>query len=342
MTSTALASPRAVTDVSPRARFDAHVDVARANEHKVHHRWREVMRARRRAETRNAIVREARAHDDVLDERERALEALDANVDEGERAHRREAEAQGRRLAEAETRGEETRRGVEARAVKALATMREGFEDEDRKVSEEWGREVRETLGRAEEARAAFERERDDARATFEDRREEIRNQHGEDVSTMKMMYEHKIEELERELARVTAPSVRRGDLGAADVGEDWTEPLDDARARTTSFARRTRRTRSEWRKSLGTLNVYRAASITGAPRRRRVRRNGRRRTRVESPSAPSSFVDTNLQNPAFARSATRARPRFEKCASRARPPSNNSPKLWNTLDAPSMRSGST
>ena len=218
MTSTAIASPRAVTDVSPRARFDAHVDVARANEHKVHHRWREVMRARRRAETRNAIVREARAHDDVLDERERALEALDANVDEGERAHRREAEAQGRRLAEAETREEETRRGVEARAVKALATMREEFEDEDRKVSEEWGREVRETLGRAEEARAAFERERDDARATFEDRREEIRNQHGEDVSTMKMMYEHKIEELERELARVTAPSVRRGDLGAAAV----------------------------------------------------------------------------------------------------------------------------
>ena len=231
MTSTTIASPRAVADVSPRARFDAHVDVARANEHKVHHRWREVMRARRRAETRDAIVREARAHDDVLDERERALEALDANVDEGERAHRREAEAQGRRLAEAETRGEETRRRVEARAVKALATMREGFEDEDRKVSEEWGREVRETLGRAEEARAAFERERDDARATFEDRREEIRNQHGEDVSTMKMMYEHKIEELERELARVTAPSVRRGDLGAADVGEDWTEPLDDARA---------------------------------------------------------------------------------------------------------------
>ena len=124
MTSTAIASPRAVTDVSPRARFDAHVDVARADEHKVHHRWREVMRARRRAETRNAIVREARAHDDVLDERERALEALDANVDEGERAHRREAEAQ-RRLAEAETREEETRRGVEARAVKALATMRE-------------------------------------------------------------------------------------------------------------------------------------------------------------------------------------------------------------------------
>ena len=159
--------------------------------------------------------------------------------------------------------------------MKALATMREGFEDEDRKVSEEWGREVRETLGRAEEARAAFERERDDARATFEDRREEIRNQHGEDVSTMKMMYEHKIEELERELARVTAPSVRRGDLGAAGVGEDWTEPLDDG-ARATSFARRTRRTRSEWRKSLGTLNVYRAASITGAPRRRRVRRNGR------------------------------------------------------------------
>lgn len=134
-------------------------------------------------------------------------------------------------MAEAETRGEETGRRVEARAVKALATMREGFEDEDRKVSEEWGREVRETLGRAEEARAAFERERDDARATFEDRREEIRNQHDEDVSTMKMMYEHKIEELERDLARVTAPSVRRGDLGAADVGEDWTEPLDDARA---------------------------------------------------------------------------------------------------------------
>ena len=45
-------------------------------------------------------------------------------------------------------------------------------------------------------------RERDDARAAFEDRREEIRNQHGEDVSTMKMMYEHKIEELERELAQ--------------------------------------------------------------------------------------------------------------------------------------------
>ena len=76
----------------------------------------------------------------------------------------------------------------------------------------------------------------------------------------------------------MTAPSVRRGDLGAAGVGEDWTEPLDDSSARTTSFARRTRRTRSEWRKSLGTLNVYRAASITGAPRRRRVRRNGRRR----------------------------------------------------------------
>jgi len=231
MAAPTVASPRTVADAAPRARFDAHVDVARANEHKVHHRWREVMRARRRRETRDAIAREARAHDGVLDDRERALEALDASVDEGELAHRREAEAQARRLAEAETRERETRRTVEARTANALAATREAFESEDRAVDERWRREVRETLGRAEEARVAFERERDDARARFEDRREEIRNQHGEDVSTMKMMYEHKIKELERELARVTAPSVRRGDFGGADAGEDSSEPLDDARA---------------------------------------------------------------------------------------------------------------
>ena len=83
---------------------DARHASSRANEHKVHQRWREVMRARRRRATREEIESAAKAHDDALDDRERALANLDAAMDESERTHRVEAEAQARRLEEASTR----------------------------------------------------------------------------------------------------------------------------------------------------------------------------------------------------------------------------------------------
>lgn len=225
---------------------DASESVANANERKVLLRWREVMRARKRRETRDAIEREARAHDDSLDDREREIAALDEAVDEGERAHRLEADAQTRRLEEARARSDAEAATMDARVEKELRKMRDAFEREDGEAHVAWREEVDRALKRGEEARAADARERDARRASFEGKREEIRNQHGEDVSTMKMIYEKKIRDLEQELARVTAPSVRLGDLrcgGDADEKVDVARAYEIIKARDEADARRLAKT---------------------------------------------------------------------------------------------------
>lgn len=232
--------------LSPDRAVDASESVAKANEHKVLLRWREVMRERKRQETREAIEREARAHDDALDDREREIAALDEAVDEGERAHRLEADAQARRLEEARARGDAEAATMDARVRAELRNMRDMFEREDAEAHAAWREDVERALKRGEEARAADARERDARRASFEDKREEIRNQHGEDVSAMKMIYENKIKELERELARATAPSVRLGDLrcgGDADEKVDVARAYEIIKARDEADARRLAKT---------------------------------------------------------------------------------------------------
>ena len=243
---------------------DARHASSRANEHKVHQRWREVMRARRRRATREEIESAAKAHDDALDDRERALANLDAAMDESERTHRVEAEAQARRLEEASTRADAETATIDARTTERLRALRETFESEDAHADERWREDVHEALERAEAGRAAFEREQDARRASFEDKREEIRNQHGEDVSTMKIMYENKIKELEGELARVTAPSVTKGELGCADSHWDADEELDHERAyeliraRDDADAKRLAKTKREIQKLQSKVDHWR------------------------------------------------------------------------------------
>jgi hypothetical protein len=134
-------------------------------------------------------------------------------------------------LEEASTRADAETATIDARATERARALRETFESEDARADARWRADVREVLERAEASRASFERAQDARRASFEDKREEIRNQHAEDVSTMKIMYENKIKELERELARVTAPKVTKGELECADSHRDAEEALDDERA---------------------------------------------------------------------------------------------------------------
>lgn len=56
-------------------------------------KWEELARAHRRESTQADILAAAKMHDDLLDVHERRVSRLDKDLDESERAHRREEDA---------------------------------------------------------------------------------------------------------------------------------------------------------------------------------------------------------------------------------------------------------
>jgi len=205
-----------------------------ANEHKVNERYRAMMRAEARARTRESIEEGAKTHDAEVDERERRIAALDEEMDASERAHRNEAEAHARRLDATAERSARERRTIDDDVKARLRAMREVHEKEDFIAHERWETDVAEANDRDVEESRAYERASERRRASFEDKREEIRNGHGEDVCTMKLLYENKIRDLESELARACAPSVRMRDVDPErrrSVADADAFALDDERA---------------------------------------------------------------------------------------------------------------
>ena len=286
--------------------------VAMANEHKVRERWREVMRSRRRRETRDAIDRAARAHDDALDDREREIASLDEALDACERAHREAAEAQTRRLAAREAADDAETTGMQTRVDAELRAMRERFEAEDDAAEMTWRANVDEAMRRGEEARERDARERDARRASFEDKREEMRNQHGEDAATMKMMYENRIKDLEIALARATAPTVRLGDLGCDADRRDAEDAVDDDRAyqiirardeadarRFDKIARAIKRLQSGvryWRQKTDARSSEHQAARARVSRERQRRELEREETESHAAAARASRAHTLLE----------------------------------------------
>jgi hypothetical protein len=86
-----------MADVARRGRADRPLSVpsSLANAHKVHERYRAMMRANALAQTRDAIEDGAKMHDARLDDYDRRISELDREMDASEMAHRAEAEAQG-------------------------------------------------------------------------------------------------------------------------------------------------------------------------------------------------------------------------------------------------------
>ena len=180
-------------------------------------KWKEVSRTQRRESTKADILVAAKLHDDLLDVHERRVSRLNEDLDESERAHRREEDAHGKRI-----RGMLVRYGSEAkdmdeRSMDELRDIFERLKNEESAAHSRWSAD----MTKLKEAEACVAREHGDTlhklRGDFEDLREEIRNQHGEDMSTMKMMYEAKINELEDQMARDAAATWRKKDL--ADCG---------------------------------------------------------------------------------------------------------------------------
>ena len=238
-----------------------------ANEHKVHERYRAMMRANALAQTRDAIEDGAKMHDSRLDDYERRIADLDRELDASEMAHRAEAEAHARRLDDVGERHTRALEAIDDDMREQLRVTRETFEREDRDAHARWDADVASTVAIAEEEQREFERESERRRASFEDKREEIRNQHGEDMSTMKMMYENKIKELQGELARVTAPKVRACDMDSEaarfdgddrEVMLDYEQAYELVRARDEADARQLAKTTKALRKLKGGVDHWR------------------------------------------------------------------------------------
>ena len=258
-----------MADVARRGSADRPLSVpsSLANAHKVHERYRAMMRANALAQTRDAIEDGAKMHDARLDDYDRRIGELDREMDASEMAHRAEAEAHARRLDDVGERHARALEGIDDDMREQLRVVRDVFENEDRDAHARWEADVASTLALAEEEQREFERESELRRASFEDKREEIRNQHGEDMSTMKMMYENKIKELEGELARVTAPKLRacevdpeaaRFDGSNKEVLLDYEQAYEVIRARDEADARQLSKTMKTLRKLKGGVDHWR------------------------------------------------------------------------------------
>jgi hypothetical protein len=193
-------------------------------------KWEEVARAHRRESTRADILAAAKMHDDLLDVHERRVSRLDKDLDESERAHRREEDAHGTRVHRMLARYGSEAKDTDERSMDELRAMFERLNDEESAAHSRWAAD----MAKLKEAEARVAREHGEAllqlRGDFEDLREEIRNQHGEDVSTMKMMYEAKIKELDDQMARDAAATWRKKDLVDCGVspGRRRSRTLDD------------------------------------------------------------------------------------------------------------------
>ena len=257
-----------MADVARRGRADRPLSVpsSLANAHKVHERYRAMMRANALAQTRDAIEDGAKMHDARLDDYDRRISELDREMDASEMAHRAEAEAHARRLDDVGERHARALEGIDDDMREQLRVTRDVFENEDRNAHARWEADVASTVALAEEEQREFERESERRRASFEDKREEIRNQHGEDMSTMKMMYENKIKELEVELARVMAPKLRacevdpeaaRFDGANKEVMLDYEQAYEVIRSRDEADARQLSKTMKTLRKLKGGVDHW-------------------------------------------------------------------------------------
>lgn len=206
------AAPSQVASLAPNEAVEVKAPMTET-ESTILEKWDDVARAHRRESTRADILAAAKMHDDLLDVHERRVSRLDKDLDENERAHRREEDAHRKRLQSMLARYGSEAKETDERSIDELRALFERLNDEEAAAHSRWATD----MAKLEEAEARVAREHGDTlrqlRGDFEDLREELRNQHGEDVSTMKMMYEAKIKELDDQMAQDAAATWRKKDL---------------------------------------------------------------------------------------------------------------------------------
>lgn len=238
-------------------------------------KWDDVARAHRRKSTRADILAAAKMHDYLLDVHERRVSRLDKDLDESERAHRREEDAHGKRLQRMLARIGSEAKDTDERSMDELRVMFERLNDEESAAHSRWAAD----MAKLQEAEARIAREHGETlrqlRGEFEDLREEIRNQHGEDVSTMKMMYEAKIKELDGQMASDAAATWRKKDLVDCGVspGRRRSRTLDDqtmynlVREQNDADQRRMHALREKYLRYRDGIRCYRSKRAANAAR---------------------------------------------------------------------------